>query len=189
MHIDGFRVENGIMHLRYRGPVKCLAPSRHLVQHEAEGEQIGSHVQLLTAHLLRGHVSRGANCRPGTGKVQGNGVLASLRLFVRSSLRLIKALRLLQLGQAEVENLGAALGSYKNVRWLDVAMDDVLLMRDFQTLGDLNSDIEKCLNLKLRVLCAAFTGEDRRSAISSRRVRPSSSSITMKGRSWCSSTA
>ena len=53
-------------------------PCRHLVQHRPEGEQIGARIQFLGPHLLRRHVSDGAERRAGAGqvllRVDGHGV-------------------------------------------------------------------------------------------------------------------
>ena len=44
------------------------------------------------------------------------------------------------LRQAEVENLGRASFGYEDVCRLNVAVDDALLMRRFQRVGDVDSD-------------------------------------------------
>ena len=44
-------------------------PGRHLVEHGAEGEQIGALVEFFAARLLRRHVGDGAEHQAGAGEV------------------------------------------------------------------------------------------------------------------------
>ena len=48
-----------------------------------------------------------------------------------------------QLGQPEIENLGVAVSRKKDVRGLDVAMDDAFGMRSDERVGNLDGDVEK----------------------------------------------
>ena len=47
---------------------ECRPPDRHLVQHQAEREQIGSRVELFAAQLLGRHVGHGADGAAGAGQ-------------------------------------------------------------------------------------------------------------------------
>ena len=49
-------------------PRKGSASSRHLVQHGAEGKQIGAGIEFLAARLLRRHVGHGSDSGAGTGQ-------------------------------------------------------------------------------------------------------------------------
>ena len=46
-------------------------------------------------------------------------------------------------GEAEVEDLGDALGGDDDVTGLQVAVDDAFVVRGFQGLGDLPGDLER----------------------------------------------
>ena len=59
-----------------------------------------------------------------------------------------------QLGQSEVQNLDLPLCGHEDVRWLDVAMNDALLVGGFQSVANLNGDVEQSLQRKLRPLLA-----------------------------------
>jgi hypothetical protein len=45
------------------------------------------------------------------------------------------------LRQPEVQDLGLAPFRHKNIRWLDVAVDDALPVRGFQPVGNLNPQV------------------------------------------------
>src|SRR5262249_8693140 len=46
-------------------------------------------------------------------------------------------------GQSKVKNLGVATFCNKNVRWLDVSMDDALQVRGVQSLGHANRQVQQ----------------------------------------------
>ena len=50
-----------------------------------------------------------------------------------------------KLGQTEVEDLGTATRSNKDVRRLDVAMNDSFAMSGIERVGNLNGDIQKLI--------------------------------------------
>ena len=62
-------VQDGIFENRGRVSAEGALPGRHLVENQAEGEQVGARIQLLAAHLLRRHVARGAHRRAGAGEM------------------------------------------------------------------------------------------------------------------------
>ena len=53
-----------------------------------------------------------------------------------------------EFGETEIQNLGLPLLGDKNIRRLDVAMDDALAMRRVQTLADLNGQVEQLLEFQ-----------------------------------------
>ena len=53
----------------------------------------------------------------------------------------------IQLGQSEIQNLGLSTLGDKNVRWLDVPMDDAFRMRRVQRIGKLDAQVEQSINL------------------------------------------
>ena len=81
-----------------------------------------------------------------------------------------------KLRQTEVQNLGFTARGDEDVCGLDIAMDDALLVRRFQRIGDLNREAQYFIGGR----GAAFE------AIRSRSVCPSSNGITMKGWPSCS---
>ena len=53
--------------------------------------------------------------------------------------------RIHRLGEAEVEHLHAAVGADLHVRGLQIAMDDALLVRGFERVGDLPRDRQRLI--------------------------------------------
>src|ERR1700687_1372460 len=112
----------------------------HLVQHSPEREQVGAGIEFLTSYLLRGHVGYGAQRRTGTGKVL---LRADGRGAHGNALRLEG-----DLCQPEIQNLRLASIRDKDVRWLDVPMDDALRVCAVERIGDLNAQIEQRFDLQ-----------------------------------------
>jgi hypothetical protein len=48
------------------------------------------------------------------------------------------------LGQPKIQQFGVTASGHKNVRWLEVAMNNGPFVRRFESIGDLQSQIEKC---------------------------------------------
>ena len=46
------------------------------------------------------------------------------------------------LGQSEIQNFGVAAQGYKDVRWLDVAMNNTLSVCGFESIGNLDAQVE-----------------------------------------------
>ena len=78
------------------------------------------------------------------------------------------------LGETEVEHLGVAVARDRDVRRLEVAVDDALVMRGVQRIGDLPS--------QRRAPRRTVSGPR---AIRSARVPPSTSSRTRNAPTWC----
>jgi hypothetical protein len=112
-----------------------VAPERpssgeHLVQHDAEGEQIGARVDGLPAHLLGSHVAN----RTEDDAVAGDRGAC----FERA--RSIGGRR--GTGQTEIENLDVPGGGQEHVLRLEIAVHDALVVRGGQPAGDLRSDVD-----------------------------------------------
>ena len=60
----------------------------------------------------------------------------------RTKVRRFHPRRFHQLRQAEIQNLYHALAGEEDIGWLNVAMDDALLVRGLQTLAHLNADAQ-----------------------------------------------
>ena len=52
-----------------------------------------------------------------------------------------------ELRQPEIENLGVSAFGYKNIRWLDIAMDDALDVGSIQSIRNFNGQCEQHLCL------------------------------------------
>jgi len=107
-------------------PAKALWP-RHLVEHRAEGEDVGSGVGLLALELLGGHVLERPQDRPLGREVPA---LGGQRGDERAGAGAVL------LGKAEVHQLRPGLREH-HVPRLQVAMDDPLLVRPLERIGDL----------------------------------------------------
>ncbi len=110
------------------GPV----PRQQLVEHRAEREDVGAGVGVLPADLLGGHVADGAE--------HGSGLRAA-RLRRRRGQRGGR-LGPRELGQAEVEDLDAAVVRHEDVLGLEIAVDDALLVRGAEAAGDLERVVD-----------------------------------------------
>ena len=95
-----------------------LHAREHLVEHEAQREDVGAVVDGLTRDLLRRHVLRRAEEH------------ARLRLHAR----------LVHVGDAEIHDLHAAVGQHHDVAGLDVAMDDAALVGEREPFRDGGGD-------------------------------------------------
>ena len=123
---------------------RTLAPERqhsgaHLVQNHAKREQIRAGIQFPGERLLGRHVCRGShgNSRPRQLRSTDSGCRIG-RQRGRFSSRVTRG----QLGQAKVEDFGVATPGEKDVRGLDVAVDDARCMGSVEGLGDLDGQVE-----------------------------------------------
>ena len=109
------------------------APRQHLVEHDAEREDVGAMVRGVAVHLLRRHVAHGPHHDAGHRLWRGG------QRRVRQALGGWRR----ELGQAEVEDLDAVLRRDEDVRRLQVAMDDALLVGCAQPVRDLRAEVER----------------------------------------------
>jgi hypothetical protein len=96
--------------------MKRATARHHLVQHDAEREDIGAWIAGIAAHLLRGHVADRAQYGTWLGALWSERLLAGDR-----DQRLAR--------EAEVEDLRALVGGDEQVLGLQIAMDDTLVVR------------------------------------------------------------
>ena len=109
---------------RLTGPLERRAAGQHLVEHDAEREDVAAVIDPDPARLFGRHVRGGAQNDAGIRAGAMNG-----------GRRRLAADRLDQLCEAEVDDLGVALLGHHDVGRLQVAVDDALLVRARETLG------------------------------------------------------
>src|SRR5258706_16096476 len=128
---------------------------RHLVQNQAEGEQICAGIQLFFPNLFRRHITGGANRGSCAGQSSSesfenrfarlgwNHACVCRRIVRRFSNVLPYLFRSGKFGEAKIQDLRSSLHRKENVRRLNVAMDDALVMRGLQTMTNLNGNIQE----------------------------------------------
>ena len=124
-------------HVAHRLAVEEPAAGEHLVEHDAEGPDVGATIRRPAARLLRRHVGGGAEDEAGGGAGAGEGGRLREGRRAAGTGVVVPAPRL---GEAEVEHLDLSVGRQLHVRRLEVAVDDALLVRLFERLGDLPGD-------------------------------------------------
>ena len=123
--------EDGADGVGRRFALEGAPPGEHLVEHRAEGKEVGARIHRLAAHLLGGHVADGAQHLTRVG-IGGAGPCRREPAIDRSSL----------FGQTEVEDLRAAIGRHEDVRGLQIAVHDAAGMGRRQTLRNLLRQID-----------------------------------------------
>ena len=116
----------------------------HLVEDDAEREDVAPVVHRLPAGLLRAHVAERAEDEAGLGLGE--------RLHVGDALGGLGSRRLEELGEAEVEDLGMAVRGHDDVLGLDVPVDDARLVRLLEAAPDLGGDLEGAEEVELAAL-------------------------------------
>ena len=111
-------VEDGGGAVPHEGPL----PAEQLVEDHARGEDVAAPVELLAADLLRAHVVDGAHHHARLGD-PGPA----------------------ELGDAEVHDLHRAVLEQADVRGLDVAVHDAVLVREVQAAQHLHHDLQLLL--------------------------------------------
>ena len=104
----------------------------HLVEDCSQTEQIRATVHRLRAHLLRRHVADRSQHHAGARARGDGGVLAGHRPLVGPH----------QLGEAEVEDLDAAVPGQEEILGLQIPVDDALLVRRRETMRHLARDVD-----------------------------------------------
>ncbi len=151
-------MQDGIRDHRRRSPGECRTPRHHFVENKTECEEIRAKIEGFSAHVLGRHVADCAHLRGGGRWVRRWGQSFSvIRCGCPSGLR-----------QAEIQNLRVTPGSHKDVRWLDVPVNDAGSMRHGEGIANLPGDAQGFRNRQGPVAEAMF------------QVCPSSNSITMK---------
>ena len=112
-------------------------PSEHLEQHDAECPDIGPLVDGLAARLFRRHIRRSSEDHAGGG--HRRGARDCRRVGQRGAGRR-GGVRVEGFGEAEVEHFHRAVRSHLDVRGLQIAVNDPLLVSGFERLGDLFRD-------------------------------------------------
>ena len=136
-------------HVGHRPAGEERPAGQHLPQQHAERPHVRASVHRLAARLLRRHVGRRAEDDAGNRP----GVRESRRLrHHRAEDRPSRDSLAQRLGEAEVEHLHLAAGRELDVRGLQVAMDDALVVGFLEGFGDLRGDLE-CLVEGNRAAC------------------------------------
>jgi hypothetical protein len=126
-----------LQHLRQRQrdllvPERAV-PRQHLVEDCAERPDVRAPVRGLSARLLGTHVRGRTQDHSRLGhRRSGDG-----RRHRRAASRGARPLRIERLGQTEVENLDRAVGADLDVGGLQIPVDDPVLVRGLERLGDL----------------------------------------------------
>ena len=106
----------------------------HLVEHDAEAEDVAARVDLQSPRLLRRHVLRRAHHEPGR-RVRPDGRDSLGRLARGGPF-------LLNLREPEVHELRVAVLTHHDVFGFHIAMDDAGGVRGSERIGDLARDLE-----------------------------------------------
>ena len=120
----GVLLEDRVHRLDGRVALGTRGARQHLVEHDAEREDVGAVIDGLPAHLLGRHVAHRAEHRARAGQRPRVGEQRRLGLDRRAGRG--------QLGEAEVEDLDAAVARHEDVLRLQVAVDDPLVVRGRQ---------------------------------------------------------
>ena len=124
----GFALENRRDHFRRRTSGERALAGQHLIEHAAEGPDVGAFIRRQAPGLLRAHVRRGseddADLRLEGGRRRHVGL--RVRRPWREHFR-----------EAEVEDLHASFASQRHVGWLDVAVDDAAVVRGLDGISEL----------------------------------------------------
>ena len=122
----------------------------HLVEHRAEGKNVGASVEVFAERLFGRHVGDGAESAARTGEVwivgAGDGGAVGSGGGV-------------SFGQTEVENFGVTTLGHEKICGLDVAMDDAFGVGGVEGIGNLDCQIEQDFELHRPRADAVFQGD------------------------------
>ena len=111
-------------------------PGEHFVQHTAERPDVAARSSAAYPRPARGSCKR--PCRAPPCRVAGTSVIGRRLVAGDVALGGISCL-----GKAEVEHLHRAVGPHLDIRGLQVAVNDPLLVRGFERGGDLTRDRQR----------------------------------------------
>ena len=131
-------VEDGVVDEPRGRALERQVPAGHLVEHDAQREDVGPAVDGFAAHLLGRHVDH----RAGGGASRGH--LSRVGLDLAVGQRLGRE----ELRDSEVEDLGVTAARDDDVRGLDVAVDDLLVVRGLERVGELDGEVERIVQGK-----------------------------------------
>ena len=100
----------------------------HLIHRDTERINIASFIAVSASLLLWGYVVYTAHCA------------RCKRIAARC------------LGDTEICDLDISIFRYNNILWLDVTVNNMVLMRCFQTGCDLDGEVDGCLHIETTVL-------------------------------------
>ena len=115
------------------------AAGKHLIEQHSEGVHIARRSRRLAAQLLRAGVSRGHHAKPGGGWFRRMGW----------------NIRIEQFRDAEIQQLGRAIGGDQNVAGLEVAMDHLMVVGVSYRLAYFFEKLEALRDRQLAVLAIA----------------------------------
>jgi hypothetical protein len=133
----GRLVDDGVQDLDGIAAAERSLAGQHLVEDDAQAEDVGSMVDARALGLLGRAVAH---------RAVGHAHLR--RRFLRALGGVAAVVRLQHLGQAEVEHLRLPPGLHDDVRGLDVAVDDAARMGHGQPVGDLDRDRERARHVE-----------------------------------------
>ena len=138
----GLRGEDGSTDVRDGSAAKRSLSREHLVEHAAEGPDVGAAIDRLAARLFRRHVRCGAeddaalgHCRRGEG----------FRRLHRAS-----GCRLQRLGESEVQYFHQTIGREFDVRGFQITVHYPTLVRGVECIGDLRRDAQRLFHSNRR---------------------------------------
>jgi hypothetical protein len=117
--------------------VECALSGQHFIEHAPEGPHIRPLINRLPFCLLGAHIGRGAEDDTGVrdhGRRRDRGGDRKIRSYCVASERL---------GKPEIKHFHGAVCTQLDIGRLEIAMDDVLLVRGFEGSGNLPCDRER----------------------------------------------
>ena len=130
----GLVTDDGRERLGPRRSVEGALAGEHLVEDGAERELVRAEIHGLAARLLRRHVAGGAHDRALAGLFFRDGAVAAVGAVL---------LPLVDLGEAEVQDLGEAVAGDHDVLGLEVAVHDARLVRPRESVGELRRERDR----------------------------------------------